>query len=227
MTRQADTKGSSKGMKMKLRIIVMLVMSLTANFGFAEEANYPKAKVSFNDFKGLVEEVESHRAERLVDLDTFLEMSKEPGVIVLDARSTFRFDRIHLQDARHLAFTDFTQNTLKETIPSFETKILIYCNNNFDGNQVDFASKVVHHVLKPANTVASQIANQEKPVMMALNIPTYINLYEYGYHNVYELNELVNVKDPRIKFEGSAVKQKPPANSPLPSLPMPKLRLEN
>ena len=43
--------------------------------------------------------------------------------------------------------------------------------------------------------------------MMALNIPTYINLYGYGYHNVYELNELVNVNDPLIIFEGTIVEQ--------------------
>ncbi|HMU95988.1 MAG TPA: rhodanese-like domain-containing protein, partial [Elusimicrobiota bacterium] len=47
----------------------------------------------------------------------------------------------------------------------------------------------------------------EKPVTLALNIPTYINLYGYGYRNVYELNELVDVKDPRIEFEGSLVKK--------------------
>ena len=46
--------------------------------------------------------------------------------------------------------------------------------------------------------------------MMALNIPTYINLYGYGYRNVYELDELVNVKDPRIHFEGSIVPKKSP-----------------
>jgi hypothetical protein len=41
--------------------------------------------------------------------------------------------------------------------------------------------------------------------MMALNIPTYVNLYGYGYRNVYELNELVDVNDPRINFEGTIV----------------------
>ena len=45
--------------------------------------------------------------------------------------------------------------------------------------------------------------------MMALNIPTYVNLYGYGYRNVYELNELVKVSDPRITFEGTIVEQKP------------------
>jgi hypothetical protein len=41
---------------------------------------------------------------------------------------------------------------------------------------------------------------------LALNIPTYINLYGYGYQNVYELNELVaTFFDKRIEFEGTAV----------------------
>ena len=189
-------------------------MLLAATAGFAQTTNYPKAKVSFDDFKGLVAGVETHRASRLVDLNTFMKMSKEPGVIILDSRSTFRFERIHVKGARHLAFTDFTQDNLQKVIPAFETKILIYCNNNFDGNQKDFASKVALPRAKPDNAAATQFAAQAKPIMMALNIPTYINLYGYGYRNVYELNELVNVHDPRIAFEGSIVEQKPPPVAP-------------
>jgi hypothetical protein len=192
---------------MKLKITILLTMLLAANAVLAQAANYPKAKVSFDDFKGLVAEVEAHRASRLIDLNTFLKMSKEPDVIILDSRSAFRFDRIHVKGARHLAFTDFTQDNLAKVIPSYETKILIYCNNNFDGNQTDFASKVAMPRPKSDNTVAKQFAAQEKPRMMALNVPTYINLYGYGYHNVYELHELVKVTDPRISFEGSVVKQ--------------------
>ena len=199
---------------MKSGIVAISVMLLAATAGFAQTTNYPKAKVSFDDFKGLVAGVETHRASRLVDLNTFMKMSKEPGVIILDSRSTFRFERIHVKGARHLAFTDFTQDNLQKVIPSFETRILIYCNNNFDGNQKDFASKVALPRAKPDNAVATQFAAQAKPIMMALNIPTYINLYGYGYRNVYELNELVNVHDPRIAFEGSIVEQKPPPVAP-------------
>ena len=193
---------------MKSRIVAASVMILAATPGFAQVTNYPKAKVSFDDFKGLVAQVEPHRASRLVDLNTFLKMSKEPGVIIFDSRSDFRFDRIHVKGAKHLAFTDFTQGNLAKVIPTFETKILIYCNNNFDGNQTDFASKVALPRPKPANAVANQFAAQAKPLMMALNIPTYVNLYGYGYQNVYELNELVTVTDPRIAFEGTIVEQK-------------------
>lgn len=198
-----------KGMGMKSRIIAVTLMVLATNAGWAQVTSYPKAKVSFDDFKTLVAAVETHRAPRLVDLNTFIKMSREPGVIILDSRSKFRFDRIHVKGARHLAFTDFTQDNLQKVIPSFETTILIYCNNNFDGNQTDFASKVAVPRPKADNAVATQLAAQEKPIMMALNIPTYINLYGYGYRNVYELHELVNVNDPRISFEGSIVEQKP------------------
>lgn len=172
-----------------------------------EPKYYPKAKVSYEDFQGLVEKVEAHRASRLVNLDTFLKMSREPGVIVLDSRSAFRYDRIHLKGAKHLAFTDFTQDSLARVIPSFDTKILIYCNNNFDGNERDFTSKIAAPVPVSNSPASKQIVAQTKPLMMALNIPTYINLYGYGYRNVYELDELVHVSDKRITFEGTEARR--------------------
>jgi hypothetical protein len=134
-------------------------------------------------------------------------MSKEPEVIILDTRSTFRFERIHLKGAKHLSFTDFTQVNLGKVIPSFETTILIYCNNNFEGNQTDFASKVAMPPTPSGRTLTAQFNAQAKPLMMVLNIPTFVNLYGYGYHNVYELHELVKVTDSRISFEGSIVDQ--------------------
>ena len=200
-----------------MKIIIPLLLLATTVI-WAQDTKYPKAKVSFDDFAGLVREVEPHRASRLLDLDTFLAMSQEPGVIILDSRSAFRFERIHLKGAKHLAFTDFTQDNLAKVIPSFDTKILIYCNNNFEGNQTDFASKVASPRSIVDSAASRQLAVQEKPLMMALNIPTYINLYGYGYRNVYELHELVKVNDPRISFEGTTVDSKiTPASTPVPA----------
>jgi rhodanese-related sulfurtransferase len=199
---------------MKTKIIAASMIIIAANIVAAEETKYAKAKVSFEDFKGLVTQVEAHRAARLIDFDAFLKMSKEPNVIILDSRSEFRFERIHLKGATHLAFTDFTQDTLKKIIPSPDTKILIYCNNNFEGNQVDFTSKIAK-ISPVANTpggiqsLNSQFSAEAKPLMMALNVPTYINLFGYGYQNVYELDELVNVNDPRVELEGTEVSKIP------------------
>jgi len=189
---------------MKLRITtalkyVVITLILVGSGWLFGTNSYPEAKVSFKDFKSLVSKAEKHRQQRLINLDEFLEMAEQDGVIILDTRSKLRFDRIHVKGATHLNFSDFTQDNLSEIIPSPDTTILIYCNNNFEGNQVDFTSKV----FVPPTVVATQFAEQEKPLMMALNIPTYINLYGYGYKNVFELNELVDVDDPRISFEGS------------------------
>ena len=193
--------------------IAILAVLLVPNLTMAADKAYPKAKVSYEDFKGLVAEVEPHRQQRLVDLDTFLKMSRQPDVIILDTRSSFRYVRIHVKGAKHLSFTDFTQENLRKVIPSEDTTILIYCNNNFEGNQTDFASKVARP--RARSNLASQFAAQEKPIMMALNVPTYINLYGYGYRNVYELDELVDVTDPRIAFEGTIVQGKGAGLTPL------------
>ncbi len=187
-------------------VALLLVTGVALSQQVNDPLSHPPAKVSFDDFKGLVSQVEAHRAARLVDFDTFLAMSREPGTIILDTRSDFRFERLHLKGAKHLAFTDFTQDNLAKAIPGFETRILIYCNNNFDGNETDFASKIAFPRPAASSQAARQVAAQEKPVMMALNIPTYVNLYGYGYRNVYELHELVDVNDPRVVFEGTVVK---------------------
>lgn len=54
---------------------------------------------------------------------------------------------------------------LAELIGAKNRRILIYCNNNF-------SEKVAPVVLKSAP--------------LALNVPTFINLYGYGYENIYE-----------------------------------------
>lgn len=191
-------------MKTKKRaLLIPLAALLVASAVIAQVKPYPTAKVSFDDFKNLVAAVEEHRSSRLIDLDTFLRMSSEPGVMILDTRSKFRYERIHVKGAKHLNFSDFTQANLQGVIPSIETTILIYCNNNFEGNQTDFATKMVTLETLRGLETARQFAAQERPLMMALNVPTYINLFGYGYRNVYELNELVDVDDPRITFEGS------------------------
>lgn len=167
-----------------------------------KDTQYPKALVDYDDFKNLVSELEKRREKNLVSLDVFFKMAKEENTVILDSRSDFRFNRKHLKGAIHLDFTDFTQENLLKLIPDPNTRILIYCNNNFDGDPIDFASKMA----KPKTNIETQILSNRKPIMLALNIPTHINLYGYGYKNIYELDELVNVNDPRITFEGTEVK---------------------
>ncbi|MCF3111554.1 rhodanese-like domain-containing protein [Niabella sp. CC-SYL272] len=177
------------------RLLLLICPFLISGTLYAQSA-VPKAKVDYDVFAQLVKEVKQHRKKRLVALDVFLRLAGETGTVILDTRSDEMYNRKHIKGALHLNFADFTQANLSKVIPAFDTKVLIYCNNNFDGDQQNFATKAV---------VPTAAFKKNKPVTLALNIPTYINLYGYGYRNVYELAELVNINDPRLKFEGTEV----------------------
>lgn len=159
--------------------------------------------VDYDAFEKLVTEVKPHRAERLITADTFSEMMGQEKVIILDTRSQAMYDAKHIKGALHLDFSDFTQANLEALIPDKETKILIYCNNNFEDDQVYFATKAY---------VPPKIEDKSLQLTLALNIPTYINLYGYGFRNIYELSELISIFDTRIPLEGTEVFQSKTTN---------------
>ena len=137
------------------------------------------AQIDYNGFRNLTQEVETYRAGRLVPLMRFQQMAAEPGTIILDARSADAYRQGHIDGAVNLAFSDFTAQSLAHTLGATSTRVLIYCNNNFENN----APPVLM-----------------KSVRLALNIQTFINLYGYGYRNVYELGDVVNFDDPHVHW---------------------------
>ncbi|MEW7293108.1 rhodanese-like domain-containing protein [Aquimarina sp. 2304DJ70-9] len=165
----------------KIIILILIPISMQSQ----HKKKLPKSKVDYDSFLKISEEILDYRQERLVPLDTFLEYMAEENTIILDTRSEAAYKQKHLKGAMHINFSDFTEGKLAKKIPSKDTRILIYCNNNIDGDPIHFASK---------------------KMPLALNIPTFINLYGYGYKNVYELSILVPIKDSRIQFEGTSVK---------------------
>ena len=182
-------------MKNFLICSALLVSFLSVN-QIHSQSIYSSANVDFDSYQTLVAEVNEHRKSRLVDLNSFLELAKSEDVIILDARSERMYLRKHIKGAVNLNFSEFTQETLAELIPSYETKILIYCNNNFDDDAINFPTKMF---------IPDEISSNQSSLMLALNVPTYINLYGYGYRNIYELSELVSVRDLRLEFEGTDI----------------------
>ena len=168
-------------------IIMAIAVSSTAVAQTKKVTEYPKSDVQYAEFTKLTTEAEKHRSSHMVSLEKFIAHSKVKDVIVLDTRSKKMYDMKHVKGAVHLNFSDFTATKLAEVIPSKNTKILIYCNNNLDKDEKYFARKMAP---------------------LALNIPTFINLYGYGYKNVYELDRLVPTENSPLEFEGSAVKNK-------------------
>ncbi|MFT6338759.1 MAG: hypothetical protein ACJATI_005536 [Halioglobus sp.] len=163
------------------------------------QINYPKAYVSYSDYENIVKEVKPIRKLRLINYDQLIDLQKKENVILLDTRSKNKYQQKHLKGAINLPFTEFTQSNLRNLIPDIKTRIIIYCNNNFDGDSILFASKT----FTPDQIGKLSLAMQKDSIMLALNIPTYINLHGYKYQNIYELNELINISDDRLKLEGS------------------------
>jgi Rhodanese-like domain len=183
-------------MKKKTLVLAIAIACLCSTVLLANTFLFRKANVDFEGYEKILEVVKEHRKDRLIDLEKFKAMSKKKNVVLLDARSANMYNSKHIKGAVNLNFSDFTRNSLAAVIPDLETTVLIYCNNNFEGDEVNFASKVARPI--PA-------INSKQDLSLALNIPTYINLYGYGYRNVYELSEMVNVFDGRVAYEGTSV----------------------
>ena len=121
-----------------------------------------------------------HRESRRVSEEEFISMSHEAGTIILDARSRQKFEELHVKRAIHLSFPDIAVESIKKTIPDKRTRILIYCNNNFRNAEGPFPSKL------PS---------------ASLNLSTYIALYNYGYRNIYELADSLDLSASKLEFE--------------------------
>lgn len=135
--------------------------------------------IDYDRFESLTRELRTYREGRRVTLTEFKDMAAKPDALILDARSENAYRRGHIKGAINLPFTDFTAQSLAAAIGDADRPILIYCNNNFANN----AQPVI---LKAAP--------------LALNIPTFINLYGYGYKNIYELRDVIDFNDPKVEW---------------------------
>ena len=160
-------------------ILGILTIAAFVGCGLMANAQEKDSFIDYNGFLGVSEEVAAYRQQHLVSLVEFNEMKDEPGTIILDSRSAEAFAMGHIDGAINVNFSDFTDDKLAKAIPSKDTRILIYCNNNFEDN-------IAPVLLKRAP--------------LALNVPTFINLYGYGYTNVFELKGMHSLQDPEIHW---------------------------
>lgn len=134
--------------------------------------------IDYAAFGRLTDEVASHREQRLISLADFKARAEKSDVLILDARSETAFKQGHIEGAINLPLPDFNTASLAKIIGDNRNReILIYCNNNFNNDVIPVPTKMIS---------------------LALNIQTFINLYGYGYRNVYELGEAVDMYAPEV-----------------------------
>lgn len=162
--------------------ILPVVLVLVATAFPALAADLVNPAIDMEEHLRISTEAARHRETRRLSEADFIRMSREPGTVMLDARSRAKYDELHVKGAVNLSFPDIAIESLAHLFPDRNTRILIYCNNNFTGNESAFASKVA-----PAS----------------LNLSTYITLYIYGYRNVWELGPRIDVATTRLELEPS------------------------
>jgi phage shock protein E len=136
-------------------------------------------QIDYDGYRALIDEVRPYRLARLVDWDAFAAAAAEPGVLILDARSAQQFAAGHIRGAVNVPLPEFSEERLAEVIGRADRPILIYCNNNFRNDRPPVALKSGR---------------------LALNLSTFTHLYGYGYRNLRELNDVMDIDDPRVRW---------------------------
>jgi hypothetical protein len=168
---------------MWLRIVTLLgiMAALTAAQAAQQLQQAPvNPAIDMEGFLRVSARAAKHRESRRISQEEFARMTREAETIVLDARSKDKYDQLHVRGAINLSFPDIAVESLLKTIPDKKSRILIYCNNNFLNAEGPFPSKL------PS---------------ASLNLSTYIALYNYGYRNVYELRDTLDINESKLEFE--------------------------
>ncbi len=165
-----------------------LAFALSTSKASADPASTPNELIDYPAFKRIVVQAEGPREQSRLSEADFLAAMKEPTTILLDARSATAFDLRHISGAVNLPYTDWSEGALAKVVPSKDTKVLIYCNNNFLGSQRSFATKAA-----PAS----------------LNLLSFTSLIAYGYTNIYELGPVLSTDTTLLPFSGTEVESTP------------------
>ncbi len=163
---------------------LLVLMAATLSLGAQDTKPSPNPLIDYDGFMTNAAEVGKLRETHRVTEQDFLKMAAEPGTIIFDARNDSKYAQVHVKGAIHLGLTSATAADLARMIPDKTTRILIYCNNNFQNEPVALTTK------SPPTS---------------LNIYTFNTLYGYGYKNVYELGPLLDFKKTAIPFEGTLI----------------------
>jgi phage shock protein E len=168
-----------------MKMTLLFYITLTALTASAQpKQSIPNPMIDYGAFLTGATNVAALRHQRRVTEEQFMRMAAEPGTIILDARSAEKYQMLHVKDAKHLSLPDMTASDLAKIIPTKNTRVLIYCNNNFENEPAAFATKA------PS---------------ASLNIYTFNSLHSYGYTNVYELGPLIDITRTKLPLEGNRV----------------------
>ena len=164
--------------------ILLLAAAAAASLPALAEEILANPQIDYPGFVELAAGLEDYREQRRIGWDAFARRARADGAVLLDARSETAFAQGHIAGAINLPLPDFTAERLAQVLGRDKGRpVYIYCNNNFADDRVPVVTKKVE---------------------LALNIPTFINLYGYGYENVWELADVIRTDGPGVEWVAAA-----------------------
>src|SRR4051812_21297309 len=100
----------------------LCIALLVPVIGLADDP-IPNPAIDMEGYLRVSREAAKHRATRRLSEADFLRMSREPGTIVLDARSRDKYELLHVRGAISLPFADIAVESLKTTLPDKSARI--------------------------------------------------------------------------------------------------------
>src|SRR3954466_13592288 len=137
------------GRPIHMKRTLILLIAIAVNIQIADgqkaqkQASIKNPNIDMRGYLKVAAEAADYRESHRLTEDDFIQMSREAGTIILDARSKEKYDTLHIKRAINLSFPDITVESLNRVLPDKGTRILIYCNNNFSGEQTAFPTKMV------------------------------------------------------------------------------------
>ena len=166
-----------------VRTLILALAAAVAVPALAEDIP-ANPQIDYPGFVALAGKVGEYRQTRRLPWEDFAARARSEGAILLDARSETAFAQGHIDGAINLPLPDFTADRLAEVLGTDKGRpVYIYCNNNFADNRAPVVTKKLE---------------------LALNIPTFINLYGYGYENVWELADVIRTDGPGVEWVAAA-----------------------
>ena len=127
-----------------MKRLLFLVLAILGTIHFAgaqKKPAIPNPNIDMQGYLKVASEAAAYRESRRLTEEEFIRISREPETIVLDARSRERYNLLHIKGAINLSFPDITVESLDRMLPDKNARILIYCNNNFVGEEKAFPTK--------------------------------------------------------------------------------------
>src|SRR5258707_71598 len=120
-------RSSGKGRTLRMKRLLLLTLTILCVVPIAcaqNKSGIANPAIDMPGYLRVAAEAAEHRESRRLTEEDFIRMSREPGTVILDARSGEKYNELHIEGAINLSFPDITVESLRRTLPDKSTRIL-------------------------------------------------------------------------------------------------------